>query len=297
MEPMTLGSPVGSPTTGRSSPGSPQSPYTPAFLMRNDFTSPQQNSSYNQSFTQKEHTLPQNSFTSNKVLNFNLNEHQKQSPAITKAGGPPTTRLFDSLDAVNTMAVPPKLKTLNQSTTLNNTSFGTPPVSSSLHDPSNSSAFWVTVFGFTSSSQCQSILTQIGQLGNVVQVRYPPNKEVANWVHVKFSSKMEVKRVLACNGKIYGNTMVGILPCRDTSVLRDATNMNQSFNNTPISGESLASPRGFSTSYWESTLNSTPLVHDPPMLFMQENENVVPESLPSKDNGIVSKTLDYFFGW
>ncbi|KAI5712581.1 hypothetical protein M8J75_009600 [Diaphorina citri] len=292
MEPMTLGSPVGSPRTGRSSPGSPQSPYTPAFLIRNEFTSPQLNNSYNHSFSQKEPTLSQTSLTSNKVLNYNLNEHQKQSPAITKTGGPPTTRLFDSLDSVNTVSAPPKVKALNQSTLLNNTSFGT-PVGSGSYESSN----WVTVFGFTNSYQCQSILAQLGQLGNIVEVRHPPKKEESNWVHIKLNSKMEAKRVLACNGKIYATTMIGVLPCKDTSILRDVSNMNHTLNNTSFGGDTMVSPRGASTSYWDNTLNSPPLVHDPPMLFMQENDNVVPQSLPSKDNGIVSKTLDYFFGW
>lgn len=289
---MTLGSPVGSPTAGRASP--PQSPYSPTFLIRNEFTSPQLNNSYNQSFTQKEQTLPQPSFMSNKVLHYNLNEHQKQLPTITKTGGPPTATL-DSLEAGSTIisntATPLKLKTLNQSTTLNNTSFGTPIGTSSL-DSHN----WVTIFGFSNTSQCQSLINQLGQLGNMVQIRHPPNKEIANWVHIKLSTAMEMKRLLSCNGKIYGNTMIGIVPCRDTSVLRDTTNINTPLNNTSFTGDGLTSPKGLSTSYWENTLNSTPLVHDPPMLF-QENQNVVPEKLPSKDNGLVSKTLDYFFGW
>ncbi|KAL1464762.1 hypothetical protein WDU94_004380 [Cyamophila willieti] len=294
MEPMTLGSPMGSPTTGHSSPGSPQSPYTPAFLIRNEFTSPQRNSSYNQTSIQKEQTHPQSPFTSNKVLNYNLNEVQKQSPAISKTGGPPTTRLFDSLDSVNTVSAPPKLKNLtnlNQSQTLNNTSFGTPIGSNSLE----ANSCWVTMFGFTSQNQCQAIVSQLGQLGNILEIRFPPKKEESNWVHLKLNSRMEVKRVLAYNGKIYGNTMVGVVPCRDTSVLRDSTNLTSPIN-TSYGGD-VTSPRGFSVSYWENTLNSPPVTHDPPMLFMQENDNVTPENLPSKGNGLMSKTLDYFFGW
>lgn len=74
----------------------------------------------------------------------------------------------------------------------------------------------MTVFGFTNSYQCQSILAQLGQLGNIVEVRHPPKKEESNWVHIKLNSKMEAKRVLACNGKIYATTMIGVLPCKDT---------------------------------------------------------------------------------
>uniref|UniRef100_A0A8D8X5E3 Nucleoporin NUP53 n=1 Tax=Cacopsylla melanoneura TaxID=428564 RepID=A0A8D8X5E3_9HEMI len=332
MEPMTLGSPVGSPTTGRSSPGSHQSPYTPAFLIRNEFTSPQRNGSYNQSFThQREQTQPQSPFTSNKVLNYKLNEVQKQSPAMSKTGGPPTTRLFDSLDSVNTMsAPPPKLKNLtnlNQSQNLNNTSFGTPVGSNSLE----SQSCWVTMFGFMSENQCQAIVSQLGQIGNIVEFRYPAKKEESNWVHLRFNSRMEVKRVLAYNGKIYGNTMMGVVPCRDMSVLRDTTNLTSPLNtsyetllqpvfnvsylsslqsvlrdttnltsplNTSYGGDT-TSPRDrvFNTSYWENTLNSAPITHDPPMLFMQENDNVTAEHLPSTGNGLMSKTLDYLFGW
>uniref|UniRef100_A0A8D9F1N8 Nucleoporin NUP53 n=1 Tax=Cacopsylla melanoneura TaxID=428564 RepID=A0A8D9F1N8_9HEMI len=298
MEPMTLGSPVGSPTTGRSSPGSHQSPYTPAFLIRNEFTSPQRNGSYNQSFThQREQTQPQSPFTSNKVLNYKLNEVQKQSPAMSKTGGPPTTRLFDSLDSVNTMsAPPPKLKNLtnlNQSQNLNNTSFGTPVGSNSLE----SQSCWVTMFGFMSENQCQAIVSQLGQIGNIVEFRYPAKKEESNWVHLRFNSRMEVKRVLAYNGKIYGNTMMGVVPCRDMSVLRDTTNLTSPLN-TSYGGDT-TSPRDrvFNTSYWENTLNSAPITHDPPMLFMQENDNVTAEHLPSTGNGLMSKTLDYLFGW
>lgn len=59
--------------------------------------------------------------------------------------------------------------------------------------------------------------------------------------------------------------------CIFQSVLRDTTNINTPLNNTSFTGDGLTSPKGLSTSYWENTLNSTPLVHDPPMLF-QENQ-------------------------
>lgn len=291
MEPMTLDSPVGS-SSGPSNPGSPQSPYSPAFLIRDEFTSSQMNrSSYNQSFTNKELPSVQTSYASNKVLNFNLNEHQKQS-AITKTGGP-TARLLDSLDSHNNVPASLKMQSLNQSgnnTTLSNTTFGTPPCSTL--DNGN----WVTIFGFTNSNQCQSIIARIGQLGHIVEIKYPQHKEDKNWLHIKLSTKIEAKRVLACNGKIYGNSMIGVVPCRDMTVLRDTTNFNQSFNNSTTEMDSFCSPQN-NTAYWEKNVNATPIAQDPPILFIRENENVIPQSLPSKDNGIVSKTLDYFFGW
>lgn len=37
-----------------------------------------------------------------------------------------------------------------------------------------------------------------------------------NWMHIQFSSKLEARRALMYNGKVFASTvMIGVIPCRD----------------------------------------------------------------------------------
>jgi len=71
---------------------------------------------------------------------------------------------------------------------------------------------WVTVFGYPPAAAA-FILSQLSSCGNIVAREVPASR---NWMHIQFSSKLEAKRAMACNGKVYsGSVMVGVVPCRD----------------------------------------------------------------------------------
>lgn len=70
---------------------------------------------------------------------------------------------------------------------------------------------WVTVFGFPPAT-ATSILAQFAQVGHIIEHRFPGQ---GNWVNICYSSCLDAHRALAYNGKLFGHTMVGVLPCKD----------------------------------------------------------------------------------
>lgn len=71
---------------------------------------------------------------------------------------------------------------------------------------------WVTVFGYPLSA-ASFILAQLSHCGNIIATRTPTK---GNWMHIKYSSKLEARRALANNGKVFaGTVMIGVIPCRD----------------------------------------------------------------------------------
>lgn len=77
---------------------------------------------------------------------------------------------------------------------------------------------WVTVFGYPLSA-ASFILAQLAHCGNIVATRSPTK---GNWMHIKYSSKLEARRALANNGKVFaGTVMIGVIPCRDQVFLKN----------------------------------------------------------------------------
>jgi len=74
------------------------------------------------------------------------------------------------------------------------------------HDPT-----WITVFGFTSSATA-FILKQFRQYGVILQ--HVTNQEGGNWIHIQYKTKIQARKALSKNGKIYeGKIMIGVVPC------------------------------------------------------------------------------------
>ena len=75
---------------------------------------------------------------------------------------------------------------------------------------------WVTVFGFNPVTAKQ-VLNDFGSTSSVSEYRLCNE---SNWLHIKFATRLEVAKALRKNGKLFGrNTMIGVLPCTDSSVL------------------------------------------------------------------------------
>lgn len=74
------------------------------------------------------------------------------------------------------------------------------------HDPA-----WITVFGFTNSATA-FILKQFRQYGVILQ--HVINQEGGNWIHIQYKTKIQARKALSKNGKIYeGKIMIGVVPC------------------------------------------------------------------------------------
>uniref|UniRef100_A0A1B6DPH9 Nucleoporin NUP35 n=1 Tax=Clastoptera arizonana TaxID=38151 RepID=A0A1B6DPH9_9HEMI len=277
MEPMALGSPVSPQPTSYSSP------YLPGFLIgdSNSLSSgpgspkktPRQvhfaTNVTNNSMTQKVSPAPEFMPRIQSISTRN------EKTSIEKTRGPPTVGLFDTLE---TTIVRTPQHNISSS-----------PVITS--DDKFQKINWVTVFGFPPST-ASSIIGHFSKLGHVIDQVYT---EFGNWVHLCYSSKMEAKRALSYNGRIIAeNIMIGVVPLRDQIVLDDVTNQVPLLS-TPKSTKSLSYVTNTPSSPYSEALSLKPrsLIGS----ASGENEVLAAQNVPSKNTSIVSKTMDYFFGW
>lgn len=296
MEPMNLGSPP-------SSPASPNPNYLPAFLMGDSqpaSPSPAISPGRNKTPLLKHQSGYSNTPTNlrQKLFNQSVNDFGAQtgmtpysSPVVEK-GGPPKQGLFDTMDSK------PKSPILNS--TMQN--FNEPPMfspndsisrigndsincSNNFNDSrlmfQNNPTFksdrvdtlWVTIFGFTPSTS-SIVLAQLANCGNIVEKKYPTQ---GNWVHIKFSSPHEVVKALLLNGKLISNyIMVGVMPYYNKLENNKENHDNTTMYSSPIRARSLR------TSFVVPQNSSTVLS---------------PQNVPQKSTGIVTKAMEYVFGW
>ncbi|XP_054275397.1 nucleoporin NUP35-like isoform X1 [Macrosteles quadrilineatus] len=325
MEPMTLGSPVGSPGTQN-----PSSPFLPGFLMGDPAPQPTSPTKT----PRQVHFAPTTAglsatspLTPGPIGPTSLNEsfsrfHKNQRE---KSGGPPTVGLFDTLD-VTASALPPSTPTTpyEPSAQLMHT-----PQQSTNQSSAEEGERWVTVFGFPPAA-ASSVLGQFSQVGHIIEHRFPGQ---GNWVNICYASKLDARRALSYNGKVLsGHTMIGVVPCRDYinysmrrpvvprysmnnrqtflrrcpcttqqgSALKDMTNMFSS-TATPTTPKSpqmtRLSQRRLVTSptspYAPSPRGGRPLN----MTAQTENEVHGSQNTPTKSTSFVTKAVDYVFGW
>ncbi|XP_017034061.1 nucleoporin Nup35 [Drosophila kikkawai] len=141
--------------------------------------------------------------------------------------------------------------------------------------------FWVTIFGF-SPGAITMVLQHFTLCGIIVDVvRAPQN---GNWMHVRYSSRIESDKALNYNHKVIaGNVMVGVTRCTDRSVI-DKENSN-SMLNQDMSNPTPGSP------------TIRPLAQQSYKLA-QNNSAVSPgNDVPQKSSGLVNKAMDLLFGW
>lgn len=143
---------------------------------------------------------------------------------------------------------------------------------------------WVTVLGFPSSTN-SIIMAHFAQCGTIVDKKFPAQ---GNWVHIRYSNQYEANKALAFNGKVLGgNIMVGVLPYRPQELgnkenLSCSESLQSSFSNNLVSPPRplrlLAQP------YLSPHENNTSL-------------NEITSPIPQKSTGMVTKAMEYVFGW
>ncbi|XP_027057430.1 nucleoporin NUP35-like isoform X2 [Pocillopora damicornis] len=147
---------------------------------------------------------------------------------------------------------------------------------------------WVTVFGFPPAAS-SFILQQFSQYGNIMK----SVTSKGNWLHLQYQSKLQAKKALSKNGKIYGsNIMVGVMPCIEKSVMETFGKENMS---TPLSSNR-------NETMMTSPTASKPVPVRPLTAAYQaarSDHQVVSNGArtPQKDANIVSKAMEYIFGW
>lgn len=153
---------------------------------------------------------------------------------------------------------------------------------------------WVTIFGFPPAA-ASYILQQFSQYGNIQKHVVATN---GNWMHLQFSSKLQAKKALSKNGKIFGgNIMIGATPCIDKGVMEGGKENLYSTNLavTPTSKRSMVSFQEDE----DLAKKKTPIR---PLTAAYQaassNHEVVPDhNTPQKSTSVISKTLEYMLGW
>lgn len=98
---------------------------------------------------------------------------------------------------------------------------------------------WMTVFGFPPSA-ASYILDQFSQYGTIIQHRVFPN---SNWIHILYQSKLDAKKALSKNGKVFGSgIMVGVQQCIDKSVMGSFESSFQAQDKSRLSKTSTIRP-------------------------------------------------------
>lgn len=150
---------------------------------------------------------------------------------------------------------------------------------------------WVTIFGFPAAA-ASFILQQFSQYGNIL--KHVISIE-GNWLHIHYQSKLQAKKALSKNGKIFGGSiMVGVTRCIDKSVM-DKENSCPSFLGSP----DLNSTVDVSTAGPGGTTKHVPIrpLTAAYRAASSDQEVVMKNNTPQKSGNIVSKAVEYMFGW
>jgi len=219
------------------------------------------------------------------LLKENLNTSSNRMHSRSeKPGGPPTTSLLSGVTPNSTVNSP-----FNRFDTTGG--FDTPSRTHEItqsEDCGDPMSLWVTVFGFPPAA-ASYIISQMSTCGTVLQHVIPPN---ANWMHIRYQTRLQARKALSKNGSILGGTiMIGVAQCSEESVL-DQANTSTSILDNSIAGSGVANL---------STGLGTPRTIRPLTQAFKEAQSehkVVPGSnTPSKETGLVGKAMGYMFGW
>ncbi|KAJ3592391.1 hypothetical protein NHX12_007518 [Muraenolepis orangiensis] len=159
---------------------------------------------------------------------------------------------------------------------------------------------WVTVFGFPPAS-ASYILLQFSQYGNIL---HHTMSSPGNWMHLQYQSKLQARKALSKDGKVFGDCiMVGVKPCIDKSVMEslDRASVTSSvcspcqLPSTPLHRGSAQNP---STPHLPSTPRSSMRPLSAAYKASSSDYQVLADKLtPRKDDGFVSKAMEYMLGW
>ncbi|XP_069589346.1 nucleoporin NUP35 isoform X1 [Ranitomeya imitator] len=148
---------------------------------------------------------------------------------------------------------------------------------------------WITVFGFPQAS-ASYILLQFAQYGNIVK---HVMSNAGNWMHIQYQSKLQARKALSKDGKIFGDCiMIGVKPCIDKSVM-------DSGEKTSVSSVSTPPITAFGT---PTQQNGTPRSEMRPLAAVyrvstSDYQVMSDKHTPKKDESLVSKAMEFVFGW
>eukprot|EP01135_Chromosphaera_perkinsii_P004625 Nk52_evm18s292 gene=Nk52_evmTU18s292 len=138
---------------------------------------------------------------------------------------------------------------------------------------------WVTVFGFPPSASAV-ILKQFLLYGDIIQHIMAP--QGGNWMYIQYQSEVQAQKALSKNGNVInGVIMLGVVPTIDVDIIKGSGNNAVPSSSTP---RQLA-PRALTNAYKN---NAAKYEVEPFSAFA---------NTPQKNSSILSKGLEYVFGW
>lgn len=147
-------------------------------------------------------------------------------------------------------------------------------MSQSQYAPLVGSDYWITVFGFPISASSM-ILSHFSQCGSIIEKVFATQN--GNWVHLRFTSRLECDKALNYNGKIIGqNLMIGVQYCNDPSIVGKE-------NGDDRKEYSLSRVRSLTHIAYKNAQHPTDVVPSP--------------TAPTRSSGFVNKAMDIIFGW
>ncbi|XP_028928159.1 nucleoporin NUP35 isoform X3 [Ornithorhynchus anatinus] len=152
---------------------------------------------------------------------------------------------------------------------------------------------WVTVFGFPQAS-ASYILLQFAQYGNILK---HVMSNTGNWMHIHYQSKLQARKALSKDGRIFGESiMIGVKPCIDKNVMessdRSAGSPPSSAFTPPI--KTLGTPVPPSSTPRISTMRPLATAYK---ASASDYQVVSDRQTPRKDESLLSKAMEYMFGW
>uniref|UniRef100_A0A8C4WYY1 Nucleoporin NUP53 n=1 Tax=Eptatretus burgeri TaxID=7764 RepID=A0A8C4WYY1_EPTBU len=156
---------------------------------------------------------------------------------------------------------------------------------------------WITVFGFPPAS-ASYILMQFAQYGNVIRHVMASD---GNWMHVQYQSKLQARKALGKDGKVFGDCiMVGVKPCIDKNIMENVENRNSTSGfGTPVLNRSTVTRAASQLTPRQSNGVPKPSGMRPLATWPAGSDlQVVTNKLtPRKDESLLSKAMEYVFGW
>lgn len=142
----------------------------------------------------------------------------------------------------------------------------------------------VTVFGFPPAAS-SFILQQFSQYGTIDKHEI---HNAGNWLHIKYQTKIQAKKALSKNGKIFARSiMIGVLPCIKKEITAMEADLNACGGGTPqVDMKKISAMRSLSST--SSLVKSASATCD----SITDDKRT-----PQKKDSVVGKALDYVFGW
>lgn len=164
---------------------------------------------------------------------------------------------------------------------------------------------WITVFGFPQSATSY-VLQEFSVYGQIL--RHCSTQ--GNWLHIQYQTKLQAQKALSKNGKVLANNiMVGVMKCIDKNVMNVNLENKSLLENAdssvlsngprksilgPASGVKLDRTQSLRTGVrplgqFNRNLDTNAATTD--------SINTVNNKLPKKNTNVISKAMEYMFGW